>query len=64
MTNAEKMMTVMLAEILEGIKTKGEIEPEFVKEQSLMITCGRWSGNTTAFSRTRRTRPHRKSHLS
>jgi uncharacterized protein YfbU (UPF0304 family) len=32
MTNAEKMMTVMLAEILEGIKTKGEIEPEFVKE--------------------------------
>jgi uncharacterized protein YfbU (UPF0304 family) len=32
MTNAEKLMTVMLAEILEGIKTKGEIEPEFVKE--------------------------------
>ncbi len=32
MTNAEKLMTVMLAEILAGIKAKGEIEPEFVKE--------------------------------
>jgi uncharacterized protein YfbU (UPF0304 family) len=32
MTNAEKLMTVMLAEILEALKTKGEIDPNFVKE--------------------------------
>ncbi|WP_175908033.1 YfbU family protein [Burkholderia sp. BCC1640] len=32
MTNAEKLMTFMLAEILEGLKTKGEIDPKFVKE--------------------------------
>ncbi|WP_186081402.1 YfbU family protein [Burkholderia gladioli] len=32
MTNAEKLMTFMLADLLEGLKVKSEIDPKFVKE--------------------------------
>ncbi|MDN7950429.1 YfbU family protein [Burkholderia multivorans] len=31
MTSAEKLITFMLAEVLEGLKTKGEIDPSFIK---------------------------------